>query len=80
MFLYFLLFVLVIIGFKFPVFTRTVIVPLSFSIPGGSILWAFLIQNNDELFSFRGYASVIVGCFTSLMLLCIIAEVTSKQK
>lgn len=70
---------LVLLGFKFPVFTRTVIVPISFGVPIGSITWSVLIQNNDELFSLRGYSSVVVGFVVLFSILAMLAETNRKD-
>jgi uncharacterized membrane protein YphA (DoxX/SURF4 family) len=70
---------LVFVGFKFPVFSRTVIVPMSFGVPIGSITWSVLIQNNDELFSLRGYSSVVVGFVVLFMIITAIAETNRKD-
>lgn len=71
--------ILVIVGLKFPAFTRVVVVPLSFGIPIGSITWSVLIQNNDELFSLRGYSSIVVGFVIFFMILVSIAETNRKD-
>lgn len=71
--------ILVFIGLKFPTFTRVVVVPLSFGVPIGSITWSILIQNNDELFSLRGYSSIVAGFVIFFMILASIAETNRKD-
>jgi hypothetical protein len=66
-FLFLAMICICLVAFKYPSFYKNIVIPVLFGWPIGSILWSFLIQTNDDIFTLSGYFAITFGTIAAFI-------------